>query len=230
MKTCSKCNETKNFCEFHKLKTSKDGYRSQCKKCRVLLTKEYREKNKEILIEKVKIYQENNREKLLITRKKWVDENRESLNKKARVYKKEYYKKNIEDMRFKQQKYRDLNSEKIKKWNKEYYIKVKHIKAWRRLLSNTLKFFNNKKEGYTIDLLGYSAEELKEHIESLFTEGMTWDNYGEWHIDHIKPLSSFEKTSKPSEVNALSNLQPLWATTRELNGVIYLGNLNKWVN
>ena len=67
-----------------------------------------------------------------------------------------------------------------------------------------------KKEGRTIDLLGYSAEELKLYIQSLFTEGMTWENYGEWEIDHIKPVSKWEKTSLPSEVNALSNLQPLW--------------------
>jgi len=67
------------------------------------------------------------------------------------------------------------------------------------------------KEGHTIDLLGYSALDLKNHIESLFTEGMTWDNHGEWHIDHIKPVISFHKETLPRIVNALSNLQPLWA-------------------
>lgn len=69
-----------------------------------------------------------------------------------------------------------------------------------------------KKEGRTIDLLGYSAEELKLYIQSLFTEGMTWENYGEWEIDHIKPVSKFDKNTPPSVVNALSNLQPLWKT------------------
>lgn len=39
---------------------------------------------------------------------------------------------------------------------------------------------------------------------------MSWDNYGEWEIDHIRPLTSFDKFATPSEVNALSNLQPLW--------------------
>lgn len=56
---------------------------------------------------------------------------------------------------------------------------------------------------------------------------MTWNNYGEWHIDHIKPVNSFESDTPQSVVNALSNLQPLWATTREINGVVYIGNLNK---
>ena len=76
-------------------------------------------------------------------------------------------------------------------------------------------------------MLGFSATELKQHIESLFTEGMSWDNYGEWHIDHIKRVSEFDKNSSPSIVNALSNLRPLWATTREINGVVYEGNLNR---
>lgn len=56
---------------------------------------------------------------------------------------------------------------------------------------------------------------------------MSWDNYGEWHIDHIKPLTKFDKDTPIHIVNALSNLQPLWKTTREINGNLYLGNLNK---
>lgn len=40
---------------------------------------------------------------------------------------------------------------------------------------------------------------------------MSWENWGEWHIDHIKPVSKFEKNDLPSVVNSLSNLQPLWA-------------------
>jgi len=56
---------------------------------------------------------------------------------------------------------------------------------------------------------------------------MSWENHGEWHIDHIKPVSSFDKDTPMNIVNALSNLQPLWKTTREINGIIYEGNLNK---
>lgn len=56
---------------------------------------------------------------------------------------------------------------------------------------------------------------------------MSWDNYGEWHIDHIKPVISFDKNTTVNIVCALSNLQPLWATSKEINGIIYEGNLNK---
>ena len=74
----------------------------------------------------------------------------------------------------------------------------------------TLYYLGTEKEGNTQDMLGYSAVELKHRIESQFKEDMTWDNYGEWVIDHIKPLTSFNEHNNPSEVNALSNLQPLW--------------------
>jgi hypothetical protein len=86
---------------------------------------------------------------------------------------------------------------------------------------------NKLKEGHTIDLLGYSALELKNHLESLFTEDMSWDNYGEWHVDHIVGVINFDNSTPVNIVNALTNLRPMWATTREINGVIYEGNLNR---
>jgi hypothetical protein len=52
--------------------------------------------------------------------------------------------------------------------------------------------------------------ELKNHIENQFEEGMRWDNWGEWHIDHKCPVSKFNKDEKQCIVNALDNLQPLW--------------------
>ena len=61
----------------------------------------------------------------------------------------------------------------------------------------------------------YSLEELMAHIERQFTNGMTWENRGKWHIDHILPRSSFQYDSPDDEQFkacwALSNLRPLWA-------------------
>ena len=67
----------------------------------------------------------------------------------------------------------------------------------------------------TFDLLGYSPDEMRSHLESKFLPGMTWENYGEWHIDHIMPLSAHNYFS-PDDIDfkrcwGLSNLQPLWA-------------------
>ena len=111
--------------------------------------------------------------------------------------------------------------------DKEYYKKYPHLRAWRRILHNSLRKLGQTKETHTIDLLVYSVLELQNYITSLFTDGMSWQNYGEWHIDHIKPIISFPKDTPMNIVNALSNLRPMWATTREINGIVYEGNLNK---
>jgi hypothetical protein len=73
-----------------------------------------------------------------------------------------------------------------------------------------------KKNGYKWeDLVGYTCEDLMSHLESQFKEGMSWDNKGQWHIDHIIPRSHFHfNSSEDSEFKkcwAISNLQPLWA-------------------
>ena len=69
------------------------------------------------------------------------------------------------------------------------------------------------------DLVGFTLNDLILHLEKQFTNGMTWENYGEWHIDHIIPITAFNFHS----VNdydfkrcwALSNLQPLWRVDNE---------------
>ena len=68
-----------------------------------------------------------------------------------------------------------------------------------------------KKPTSTFKWVGCSPEQLKAHIESLFQEGMTWDNYGKygWHVDHIRPVSSF-KPEEWDQINHYTNLQPLW--------------------
>ena len=60
-------------------------------------------------------------------------------------------------------------------------------------------------------MLGYSAAKLKHHIEKQFLEGMTWENHGEWEIDHIKPLALANTEKETYELCHYTNLQPLWA-------------------
>jgi hypothetical protein len=62
-----------------------------------------------------------------------------------------------------------------------------------------------------ISALGYDGDELRRHVESQFLPGMSWANYGEWHIDHIKPRSTFRLPNEIFKCFALSNLRPLWA-------------------
>lgn len=84
--------------------------------------------------------------------------------------------------------------------------------AVRNMLKRVLRKAKTKKHGGSYEILGYDRCDLMSHMESLFTEGMSWNNYGEWHIDHIIPVSWWFKNGveDPATINALSNLQPLW--------------------
>jgi hypothetical protein len=82
----------------------------------------------------------------------------------------------------------------------------------------------SEKSKHTIDYLGCSIEELKAHIEPQLKEGMSWDNYGEWHIDHIIPIKYGSPTLE-EVVRRLhyKNTQPLWATDNITKGNRFIG-------
>jgi hypothetical protein len=219
MKKCPKCQIVKDYSDFSKSSSRKDGFRVYCKKCSSIQKKNYDEKK----IEKNKDYREKNKEKSKEYFKNYYLSKSDDLKNKA----KNNYLLNKEAKIKYQKLYSQNNKEKINTYKRKQYKENIHISSWRSLLKNTLKRLNKKKESSTIELLGYSALDLKIHIEKLFTQGMSWNNYGEWHIDHIKPVVSFDKNTSVSVVCALSNLQPLWAISKEIDGIYYEGNLNK---
>ena len=72
---------------------------------------------------------------------------------------------------------------------------------------------NIVKRGSGVSDLGCSVPEFRKYIESQFSEGMTWQNYGEWHLDHIVPLSKFNLQDRQQFLIACnySNMQPMWS-------------------
>lgn len=82
-----------------------------------------------------------------------------------------------------------------------------------RALHRALK---DKKNGApSFELLKFSVEELMIHLEKQFVDGMNWENYGKWHVDHVNPLAKFNYET-PADADfghawALTNLRPLWA-------------------
>jgi len=73
------------------------------------------------------------------------------------------------------------------------------------------------------ELVGYTLDDLMDHLESQFKRGMTWDNYGDWHIDHIRPIADFDyefvHDEEFKQCWSLWNLQPLWAKENRVKGV-----------
>ena len=114
---------------------------------------------------------------------------------------------------------------KVKWWDKD--PKTNISKRVRGNMLQCLKKRGITKGGKTFEILGYTPTDLMNHLESQFVEGMSWDNRGEWHIDHIRPISSFDfdSTDHPDfkECWALSNLQPLWASDNIKKGAKWNG-------
>jgi hypothetical protein len=96
---------------------------------------------------------------------------------------------------------------------RKHYKKTKGrlAEALRSRLYQAIRW--ESKAGSAVSDLGCSIPELKQYLESKFQPGMTWDNYGQWHIDHINPLAKFDLTDREQFLQAchFTNLQPLWA-------------------
>lgn len=90
----------------------------------------------------------------------------------------------------------------------------------RKRLSSVIR--GGAKTGSAVRNLGCSVAELKQYLEARFLPGMTWVNWGRegWHIDHIRPLSSFDLTNPEQLKQAVhyTNLQPLWAIDNLIKG------------
>lgn len=81
----------------------------------------------------------------------------------------------------------------------------------RSMIRSRLKGNGYTKKSKTYDILGIDYLGFKEHFEKLFSEGMTWDNHGEWHYDHIIPISSAKTYDELIKLNHYTNFQPLWS-------------------
>ena len=184
-KTCNKCGESKPLEEFYKQKTCKYGVRSHCKFCMNNSTMLYNEKNRETI----------NRKQL---------ENRN---------------KNIEHCKARDKEYRAKNADRIRELNRNGQRKYKTtVKG--KLMTNlndrmykSLTNQNVKRTISTLEALGCTYEELKVHIESQFTEGMTWENHGKWHLDHHIPCAAFDLSKEDNQRKCFGfkNVRPLWA-------------------
>ena len=147
--------------------------------------------------DKIKNYRQINKEKISLKNKNWAEVNKQ----KRKVY---------------NQIWSKANSKKInlyKKNKRSIDVQYKLRSCLRSRFKSAIKM--NCKTGNAISDLGCSINELKIYLESKFQEGMSWDNWKSngWHIDHIKPLASFDLTDRNQLLQAChyTNLQPLWA-------------------
>lgn len=148
-------------------------YYQEHREHKLAYAKEYREKNRDLIAEKMSLYYRENKHKVLKTQTK-------------------YHANRLRD-------------------DSSYRIACN----LRARLGSALKAQGTRKKNTTLELLGCTKEKLREHLETQFKEGMSWDNYGRngWHIDHVRPLCAFDLSNQNELRDAchFSNLQPLWA-------------------
>ena len=210
LKKCTSCGEefpdTTEF--FHK---NGRKLHTQCKVCKKEDRKKYARRYKGKYKDKKAKYRQENKEKI----KSWHKENYKQNSEKIKARNREYYQKNSDSICARTKKYREENPEWYREYKREY-LKNPVNKLKSRMSRGVWGCLCGKqKTSRTFKYIGCTVEELWNHLESQFTEGMTRDNYGEWHVDHVKPIASFDFDSDlESELHKAwhyTNLQPLWA-------------------
>jgi hypothetical protein len=211
-KECTKCHVTKELTEFYVRNDTKNGYTSHCKVC---VQARHNARKVEPVQEGSKVCTRCNTEKHVSEfgamanafdglkphcknchagiQLDYVDKNRETVNARHRANNKKYI----------------LSTKKRRQEDPAFRIRCNLSKR----VSSALKAAGTKKSEKTKELIGCSIEDLRAHLESKFVEGMTWEKYGEWHLDHIRPCVTFNLVDIEEQRKCFhwTNLQPLWA-------------------
>lgn len=179
----------------------------RCRFCGNMTSSKYASRNKQKINKRVR-----DRYWALAT----TPEGREKITEKRRAsYQKHYDRSNKVAKEYANKNKEEIAAYKLAYYKKRYAedLEFKGMAVMRDFVKRVLRSSKSAKKNSTNKYLGYSPNDLINHLESQFTEGMSWSNHGEWHIDHIKPVSVFirEGETDPGVINALSNLQPLWA-------------------
>ena len=172
----------------------------------------YFKENKEKITAKHREYRQENKEKIAAKNRKYYQNNNVEIAAQQREYRQE----NKEEIAAKQRKYGQEHKEEIAAKNRKRYANDPAYAMSRRLRNRMGKAVKaaglDKKCASSSKLLGISYQGLKEWLEAQFTEGMTWENRSDWHVDHIVPCTAFDLLVEQNQHICFwyKNLQPLW--------------------
>ena len=229
IKVCTKCKEAKPPSEFSKKRRNCEELRPTCKICTYAADKEYRKRNPEIQRASAKRYALNHPDKIKERIEKWRLKNAEHISRygskrylilapQLKAYRKQWYSKNSERAKEYAKIYRLEHYEQVLETQRK--SNKKRIKTPKGKLNNCIKRLmwkslrGAKANHHWEDLVNFTVDQLKVHLEKLFTSEMNWDNYGiVWEIDHKIPVAVFNY-ERPGDIDfricwSLKNLQPL---------------------
>jgi hypothetical protein len=190
----------------------------------------YRDENRDKIREANRLFRESNRERLREYHKELYHSRKEDVDYIIRRKQHALKLRQQPEHKEKSREYQRANRTRINKRMREYYKdpnkKLRRTISTRILQAVKHGFTEGTKVASSMQLVGCTIDELRDHLESQFTDGMTWDNMGRggWHIDHIIPCSFFDLT-KPSHQKLCfnyQNLQPLW----EKDNIIKADNIH----
>lgn len=204
-KICVFCKCQKLIIDFYKDKSSKDGYQSGCKNCKMEYQKQYYKddvKKEKMRSWHINYYNEN-KDRLKECHLKWISENRCKINASSNLY----YSKNSKRI----SKISGIRIKKRKAIDPVFKLKISVVSR----MGSIFKAHGYKKNSKSEKIIGVPFEIAKSYIERQFTNGMCWDNYGKgddkWHIDHKIPLASANTKEELIKLCHYTNLQPLWS-------------------
>ena len=198
IKHCPTCDSWKDLSEYNKQSSSWDKLARMCRKCYCEYKTNKRKNDEKYkqsdILYKQKYEQSGRRKEVSKIR---YEENKDEILKKCIAYNK-------------------------KKYNTDPYFKV--VCCMRSRISKLLKQKNADKYNKFYNYLGCSKQDFILYFQAKFKEVMTWENHGEWHIDHIKPCASFNLLNEEEQKKCFhyTNLQPLWASENLSKGSKYV--------
>ena len=195
--------------------------------------RDYFQKHKKEISEKNKAHRIANGEKIRKQEKEYRDNKLDKV--KVKIYMTAYYKKHREKLKKQKRQYYYDNQEKIleerKLWRKNNIVEARKIRnkckrttpeqilihRMRCRVYDYFKYNKSIKDVSTLELLGCDIKFLKQYIQKRFKKGMSWNNYGKWHIDHRIPINyfltkcNFNSLRIQKKCFNYKNLQPMWA-------------------
>jgi hypothetical protein len=157
--------------------------RNQCKTCRAAYSRKYRQ---------------SNREKFAAYSREYYQENKDKTSRRHRAYSRKHKE--------------EINARVKKRYHSDPVYRLRC--ALRTRMNQAVKAAGlDKKCDSSSELLGISPQGLKEWLEAQFTEGMTWENRSDWHVDHRVPCDAFDLSDETNQRICFwyKNLQPLWS-------------------
>lgn len=225
-KICSKCGETKPIELFRKC-------RNECKLCVSKRMSEYYQNHRDELKIRMKQYDQTHEGEIKQYKKLLYQSSKGDIKEKRKLYyktskdrildyKRDYYQSHREEKRQYNKQYNSDNRDALRKKRHQYVLRrlktdpiFALVARHRHRIRCALCSKNIEKSRSSIEFLGCTPLELKLHLEKQFTEGMSWEVFlqGRIHVDHIRPLASFDLTDPAQQSIAFhyTNMQPLWA-------------------